>query len=116
MASWDSEVNIQPDYNATERHSPTVREVQFGSGYVKSVVFGLNQDLARWDLSFSNLTTTQANTANAFLKARKGSEAFDWTAPYASSSSKYKCKSWNISIPVANRKTITAIFEEVAIP
>ena len=116
MASWDSEVNIQPDYDATEQHSPTVREVQFGSGFVKSVVFGLNQDLARWNLRFSNLTTTQSNTINTFLKARKASEAFDWTAPYAASSSKYKCKTWNISIPYANTATVTATFEEVAIP
>ena len=116
MASWDSSVNIQPDFDATERHQPTVREVRFGNVFVKSMVFGLNQDLARWDLSFRNLSTTQANTIKNFLKDRKGSEAFDWTAPYASSSSKYKCKTWNISIPYANTYTITATFEEVAIP
>ena len=116
MASWDSSVNIQPDYDVAERHEPTVREVRFGNGFVKSMVFGLNQDLARWDLRFSNLTTTEANTIKNFLRDRKGSEAFDWTAPYASSASKYKCKTWQISIPYANTYTISALFEEVAIP
>ena len=54
MASWDTSVNIQPDFDVTERHEPTVKEVKFGNGFVKSMVFGLNQDLARWDLRFSN--------------------------------------------------------------
>ena len=116
MASWDTSVNIQPDFDVTERHEPTVKEVKFGNGFVKSMVFGLNQDLARWDLRFSNLTTTEANTIKNFLRDRKGSEAFDWTAPYASSASKYKCKTWQISIPYANTYTISALFEEVAIP
>ena len=62
MASWDSSVNIQPDYDVTERHQPTVNEVRFGNGFVKSMVFGLNQDLAKWDLRVSHLSTTQANT------------------------------------------------------
>ena len=69
MASWDSEVNIQPDYNATERHSPSVREVQFGSGYVKSVVFGLNQDLARWDLRFSNFNNSSSKYSKYLFKS-----------------------------------------------
>ena len=116
MASWDTSVNIQPDFDVTERHEPTVKEVKFGNGFVKSMVFGLNQDLARWDLRFSNLTTTEANTIKNFLRDRKGREAFDWTAPYASSASKYKCKTWQISIPYANTYTISALFEEVAIP
>ena len=116
MASWDTSVNIQPDFDVTERHEPTVKEVKFGNGFVKSMVFGLNQDLATWLLRFSNLTTTEANTIKNFLRDRKGSEAFDWTAPYASSASKYKCKTWQISIPYANTYTISALFEEVAIP
>ena len=55
MASWDSSVNIQPDYDVTERHQPSVNEVRFGNGFVKSMVFGLNQDLAKWDLRFSHI-------------------------------------------------------------
>ena len=81
MASWDSSVNTQPDYDVTERHQPTVNEVRFGNGFVKSMVFGLNQDLAKWDLRFSHLSTTQANTIKNFLRDRKVRDAFDWTAP-----------------------------------
>ena len=116
MASWDTTVNIQPDYGATKESSPVVREVQFGDGYIMTAKFGLNTNLKRWNLTFSNITETQADTIENFLDARAGQESFDWTPPDQSSSSKYRCKNWRKDFPYSNLHTIRATFEEVAIP
>ena len=33
MASWDTSVNISPDFSSTKQSSIVTREVQFGDGY-----------------------------------------------------------------------------------
>lgn len=116
MASWDSSVNISPDYNSTKQSSIVVREVQFGDGYKKLVSYGLNNDLKKYNFKFENKTTTEKNTIVNFLEARKGVDAFDFTPPDQSSSSKYLCREWSETFVAANAHTITVVFEEVAIP
>ena len=56
MASWNTSVNIPPDYGVVKKSTPKFREVQLGDGYVVAAKFGLNQDLKTWDLTFSNIT------------------------------------------------------------
>ena len=116
MASWDSSVNISPDYNSTKQSSIVVREVQFGDGYKKVVSYGWNNDLKKYNFKFENKTTVEKNTIVDFLEARKGVDPFDFTPPDQSSSSKYLCKEWQETFVAANAHTITVVFEEVAIP
>ena len=116
MASWDTSVNISPDYNSAKESSIVVREVQFGDGYKKLINYGLNNDLKKYNFKFQNKTTAEKNTIVNFLEARKGTEPFDFTAPDESSSKKYICKNWQETFVAANAFTINVVFEEVAIP
>tara|TARA_R100000742_G_C4263386_1_gene81243 strand:- start:736 stop:1098 length:363 start_codon:yes stop_codon:yes gene_type:complete len=103
-------------YGITKTSNPAVRQVQFGDGYIKRAVFGLNQNLKEYSLSWRNITETEADVISDFLDARGGNESFDWTPTAESSSSKFICQSWSKSIPYHNRATITAKFSEVAEP
>lgn len=116
MASWDSSVNIQPSYPASQQSSPVIREVVLGDGYKSIAKFGLNTDLKKWNFTFDNLSETQLNTIITFLEARGGQESFDFTPPRESASSKYLCKTWTTSLPYSNLFTVKASFEEVAKP
>ena len=116
MASWNTSVNIPPDYGVVKKSTPRFREVQLGDGYVVAAKFGLNQDLKTWDLTFSNITESQSDVIENFLDAREGTEAFEWTPPNESYTSKYRCKTWSKTMPYSNLATIKATFEEVALP
>ena len=116
MANFYTDVNINPDSPMNVRVQPRVRTVQFGDGYEMSVQDGLNADLRIYDLTFTNVTTAQADTINNFLTARKGVESFDWQAPFTTTTKKYKCSSWVRKYLHANIETVTAQFREVAIP
>ena len=107
---------ITPSYGIRKSSSPNVRQVKFGEGYVMRAVFGINQDLKMYSPSWKNISETDADTISTFLEARKGIEAFNWTPPGESSSSKFICQKWSKSIPYLNRATISATFEEVAEP
>jgi len=111
MATFPS---ITPSYGIRKRSEPTVRQVQFGDGYIQRTVFGLNQNLKMYNPTWNNISETDADTISDFLDARGGSESFDWTPPGESSSSKFICQSWSKTIPYLNRATIQATFQEVA--
>ena len=111
MATFPS---IDPSYNLSKKSAPKVRTAQFGSGYSQRSIFGINQNLKVLDLRWENIPEADADTIEAFLDARSGSENFDFTAPGESSSSKYICKEWNKNIPYSGIATITASFEQVA--
>ena len=115
MANFSS-LSIQPDYGVTKQSSPKSREVVFGDGYIMAAKFGLNQNLKVWNLTFSNITETQSDAIETFLDAREGTEAFDWSPPNESYTSKYRCKKWRKTLPYGNLATIEATFEEVAQP
>tara|TARA_R100000781_G_scaffold28389_1_gene20983 strand:- start:2391 stop:2732 length:342 start_codon:yes stop_codon:yes gene_type:complete len=113
MATFPS---ITPDYGLRKNSKPNVRQVQFGDGYSMRTVFGLNQNLKKYNPKWTNISETDADTISDFLDARAGSESFDWTAPGESSASKFVCTSWGKTIPYKNRATIQATFEQVAEP
>jgi phage-related protein len=117
MANFPS---INPDYGVRQRSSPNVKVIQFGDGYQQRVVFGLNQNLKSYSVTFRNLPETgslSADTITDFLDDRAGDgTAFSWTAPGESSASKYICLNWDKTIPFPNRATITAEFRQVKEP
>mgnify|MGYP003113001524 FL=1 len=110
MADFPS---INPTYGAQKTSQPKVRQVQFGDGYVQRLTFGLNQDLKTWNLTFE-VSETDADTIEAFLEARGGSEYFTWTPPDETTSYKWICLNWSKTIPYLNRATIQATFQQVA--
>ena len=87
-----------PDENATEDHEPRVRKVAFGDGYEQRGADGINSDLARFPgLSFSGRSTAESDAIWAFLKARGGSESFDWTPP-SGTAGKFVCPKYSRQI------------------
>jgi phage-related protein len=106
---------ITPAYGAQKSSQPNVRTVQYGDGYSQRLRYGLNQDAKRWDLTWQNITETNADTIETFLEARAGAESFDWTTPEGSTG-KWICPQWNKTIPYVNRATITATFIQVFEP
>jgi phage-related protein len=113
MATFPS---ITPSYGLRKSNAPTVKQVQFGDGYIQRIVYGLNQNLKMYNPTWNNISETDADTISDFLDARAGSESFDWTPPGESSSSKFICQSWSKSIPYNDLATIQATFQEVAEP
>ena len=113
MATFPS---ITPSYGTRKTSNPSVRQVQFGDGYIQRTVFGLNQNLKVYNPSWKNISETDADTISDFLDARGGQESYDWTPPEESSSSKFLCQQWTKNMSTKGRATIQATFQEVAEP
>lgn len=104
-----------PSFTATEQSQPKVRSTQFGDGYSQRLRYGLNTDPKSWRLTFLNRTDTERENILAFLEARAGVEAFDWTPPRGGAG-KYICSEWSMDMLNCNNNTITATFAEVYEP
>ena len=106
--------NIAPDYGPTKLSEPRFRKTQFGDGYEHRIRWGLNQNPKQWNLTWTNLSETDADTIEAFLDARADDGAnFTWSPPGETTSYKWVCETWQKSIPYLNRATITATFRQV---
>lgn len=109
--------NIAPDYGLTKQSEPVIRTVQFGDGYEQRISWGINQDPKGWNITWSNITNTDAAQIEAFLDARaRDAASFDWTPPDTATSYKWKCEKWEKSMTAFNRNTITATFKQVFEP
>ncbi|MDX2074707.1 MAG: phage tail protein [Alphaproteobacteria bacterium] len=102
-----------PSHPATADEMPKVKVAKFGDGYEQRQADGINNNLLKWSLNFTNRTLTEAAQIITFLRARAGVEAFDWTDPDGNAG-KYVCRSWSRSLPYGNVRSITATFEQVA--
>jgi phage-related protein len=109
MATFPS---IAPTYGVQKRSAPSVRAIQFGSGYQQRAQFGINQNPKVYNLRFE-VSEAEADTIETFLDARGAVESFTFTPPAETSSAKFICRQWSKSIPYLNRATITATFEQV---
>ena len=102
-----------PDNGATKVKKPNVRSTQYGDGYEQRVTYGINQNPAVWQLTFSNRDYTETDAIEAFLDAREGTESFDWTPPNEATALKFICREWNVRTVNAAYKSLTATFEQV---
>jgi phage-related protein len=108
---------ITATYGATKNNQPVVRTVQFGDGYQQRLTYGLNQNPKSWDLTWQNITETNADTIETFLNNRAADNtSFDWTPPDEATSYKWICPQWNKTITYNNRATVTATFQQVFEP
>lgn len=104
-----------PDFGATCKITPSVRQTKFGDGYEQRVSMGINTQPRTWSLNFTNRSQAEADYITNFLAARAGVESFTWTDPDGVSG-KYKCATWqrtNVSYRVYN---ITCDFVQVFEP
>ena len=114
MATFPS---IKPTYGLRKRSNPSTRVIRFADGYEHRLLFGLAQHQNPKEFSFTyEVSETDADTIENFLDAREGTEAFEWTPPNESYTSKYRCKTWSKTMPYSNLATIKATFEEVVLP
>lgn len=104
-----------PDFNSPLSVEPRVLTAQFGDGYQQRVGDGINIAPRSWALTFNNRTVTEKNTIEAFLLARNGLEAFDWTPP-TGAAGKWICKAWQATPNNAAMWSVTATFTEVFEP
>lgn len=104
-----------PSYEATEVSKPRVNRVVFGDGYEQRLQYGLHTDAKEWQLQFNNRTDTERDTITAFLGARAGVEAFDWTPP-SGTAGKYVCEEWQVTLSNCNNNQIRATFRQVFEP
>lgn len=102
-----------PDFGAAANYEPRVRTAQFGDGYQQRVGDGINTDRDKWDLRFVMRDDTETAAILAFLKARNGVEAFDWTPPLEGTAIRAICRSWNRTFDRKNGNTVSAKFERV---
>jgi phage-related protein len=105
----------QPVYSATKTSQPKVTKVQYGDGYEMRATFGLNQNPKEWQLEYS-VSDTEANEIEAFLDARLGQEAFDWTAPDGTTGKRWVCESWNRQLFDFQRSKVSITFRQVFEP
>jgi phage-related protein len=83
-----------PIYSSSKSSTLRVREAIFGDGYSQRVGDGLNVEGEEWSLSF-RLLVSQADTVEAFLRARGGTEAFLWTPPREATAKRWVCSQWS---------------------
>ena len=109
MASFPS---ITPKYGASSSNSPNLQQIQMGDGYTQVLRFGLNQNPKTWNLKW-DVSESDADTIETFLNARADDGAtFDWIPLDSSTSYKWRCFSWNKTIPYLNRASISATFTQ----
>lgn len=101
-----------PDWSPSGEESPRVLSVGFGDGYSQEIGDGINTNLPKWELKFSNRSKAEYDAILAFLRARNGVEQFIFTAPGESVAQHWLCKTWNPSPwNGGNNHSLTATFE-----
>lgn len=103
-----------PSYSLSQQSEPQVRKVQFQeAGFEHRLRFGLQTDLKKYQLVFSNRTDAERDSITDFFELYGGADAFDWTSPTTGTSSKYVCEQWQVEMISFNNNTISAMFREV---
>jgi phage-related protein len=78
MANFNTEVNINPDRGLKADNKPRVLVARYGDGYEQRVADGINNVPEKWNLTWKNRTSAEANKIVKFLEDQGGVTAFDW--------------------------------------
>ena len=87
------------------------RVLQFGDGYSQHTGDGINAVLKPVTLVWSSIDPTDADTIVAFMEARGGIEAFDYTPPLESAARAFRCRQVDRSHATAARDSLTLTLE-----
>lgn len=107
--------SYEADNGAQLTAEPRVLASQFGDGYSQRVGDGINIRPRSWALTFNARTAAEMSPIVAFLEARNGIEAFDWTPPKGSAG-KFVCKRWQQTAVRYGLENLAATFDEVFEP
>lgn len=101
-----------PDMASDNTEAPDVNVTKFGDGYEARVSNVVNVIKQSWSLTFSRgRSTGQCQAIWAFLRARKGVEAFNWTNPFGEAGV-YVARKWT-STSNEGYLTVKVTFEQV---
>jgi phage-related protein len=96
---------------------PRVLQTRFGDGYAQRQADGLNPLAQQWSVKFSAVDNANADDLIAFLRARGGVEAFDWTPLWHTAAIRVVCPRWSRSQPTEfGQCDISATFVQVFEP
>lgn len=95
---------------------PKIRRAAFGDGYIQRSGDGINSVRDVFTLMAKNVTPAQAETIQAFMRARRGYEAFFWTPTDESEPRKFICTKWDNELSDFGARTVKLTFEEVFDP
>lgn len=105
VPTYGSALTVQPEVHVIppdQFGSDAERRIQIGAQHIKRV----------WSLSFENRASATADAIEAFLGAREGLEAFDWTPPQGAAG-KWVCDEWSSSQTSPSTRTVSCSFREV---
>jgi len=107
-----------PDYGLTTQNKPNTRIVKFGDGYEHRVSFSLNQNPKTFNLTFKNITQTDANILTDFFDARVvDGDSINYTVPTESSAMKFVVEGgYTKTINHPNIATVNVTFRQVFEP
>ena len=115
MATFPS---IEPSYGLTKTSQPKTRIVQFADGYEHRILFGLasHQNPETYNLAFNNITESDADVIEGFLRSRANdnasftysppSEGFTKTGTYSQSSTTVTITITDHGVAVGDELTI----------
>lgn len=102
---WDGIINYNgiqksyflwiPSYPTETPTKPSIKEIQFGDGYVQRAPENLNSILLTLNLTFDLRLASEARAIIHFLTQRSGWESFVFTPPEPYNTNKlFVCKEW----------------------
>lgn len=96
---------------------PKVRKTQFGDGYSQRQADGINALGQRWQIRHSEIDDSAADEIVAFLRARNGVEAFEYTPMWHSTPMLFLCSRWTRTASERpGYSDVTADFEQTFEP
>jgi len=100
-----------PSFGPISReYTAKILETKFGDGYRQRAGNGINTIGEVYNAGWHNITTAEKNIIRDFLVARGGWDAFTWTAPGDTASSKWTSVSWRETPLGGDHWNFTAVF------
>lgn len=96
---------------------PKLRKTQFGDGYSQRQADGINALAQAWQIRHAEIDDAAADEIIAFLRARGGVEAFEYTPLWHSAPVLFICAEWTrTASEKPGYSDITANFEQTFEP
>ena len=103
--------DIKPS-EARRDEKTQVTKISFGDGYEQRAKKGINHIVRKYAVSWKAITNADADTLDAFFRARAGVEPFNWTPPDAAEAAKWTCERYRRDKTAAPITDYSANLEE----
>ncbi|NDG53686.1 MAG: hypothetical protein EBY39_11790, partial [Flavobacteriia bacterium] len=113
---WTRDFFWKPSLGLNVEQKPGVNEISLGAGYIQMYKDGINQNLLKLNLNFSNRNDEEAYAILHFLEQHYGCIPFMFTppAPYDTPHN-FICQEWKHTYNYKNNHSITLLFEQFAL-